>query len=89
MEYRVKHSIDLQARYAITTGADFVYGATRPKRYVVRYALRQSQYRAGISLRASYAMSGTDIVYAVVVLRNSYALSGTDIAYGAIILRAV
>eukprot|EP00961_Rhodomonas_salina_P033731 453642-Rhodomonas_salina.2 len=34
-----------------------------------------------ILLRACYAMSGTDLVYAPILLRASYAMSGTDIGW--------
>eukprot|EP00961_Rhodomonas_salina_P129765 1747421-Rhodomonas_salina.2 len=45
--------------------------------------------RTGISLRARYTMSGTDIAYGASCLRARYAMSVTEIAYGAAIgLRA-
>eukprot|EP00961_Rhodomonas_salina_P235117 3177848-Rhodomonas_salina.6 len=36
-----------------------------------------------VVLRACYAMSGTDLVYAAISLRACYALSGTDLTCGA------
>eukprot|EP00961_Rhodomonas_salina_P021590 289944-Rhodomonas_salina.1 len=38
------------------------------------------QARISISLRAFYAMSGTDIAYADISLCTCYAMSGTDLA---------
>eukprot|EP00961_Rhodomonas_salina_P263175 3556346-Rhodomonas_salina.3 len=38
----------------------------------------------GISLRASYAMSGTDHAYGGIFLHACYTMSGTELAYGAI-----
>eukprot|EP00961_Rhodomonas_salina_P118643 1597324-Rhodomonas_salina.2 len=42
------------------------------------------QVSAPISLRACYAMSGTDIAYCDIALRACYAMSHTDLAYRAI-----
>eukprot|EP00961_Rhodomonas_salina_P042770 575056-Rhodomonas_salina.1 len=36
----------------------------------------------GVTLRASYAVSGTDLAYGEISLRASYAMSGTELAYG-------
>eukprot|EP00961_Rhodomonas_salina_P097238 1307742-Rhodomonas_salina.4 len=36
---------------------------------------------AAISLRAPYAMSGTDLAYAAICLRAPYAMSGSELAY--------
>eukprot|EP00961_Rhodomonas_salina_P134844 1813766-Rhodomonas_salina.1 len=44
--------------------------------------------RHAISLRACYAMSGTEIPYDAISLRACYAMSGTEIPYGDISLRA-
>eukprot|EP00961_Rhodomonas_salina_P236057 3190258-Rhodomonas_salina.2 len=43
---------------------------------------------SGTSLRACYAMSGTDEAYATICLRACYAMPGTDIGYAAMCLRA-
>eukprot|EP00961_Rhodomonas_salina_P031753 428191-Rhodomonas_salina.1 len=37
---------------------------------------------SAISLRASYAMSGTDLACGAISLGACYAMSGTDLAYG-------
>eukprot|EP00961_Rhodomonas_salina_P073203 983480-Rhodomonas_salina.2 len=62
------------------SGTDLVYGATS------RRASPTEQ--VAISLRACYAMSGTDLANDDVSLCACYAMSGTEIAYGAISLRA-
>eukprot|EP00961_Rhodomonas_salina_P023507 315720-Rhodomonas_salina.1 len=43
----------------------------------------QVQTTVAISLRACYAMSGTDLDCGAIGLRACYAMSGTDLAYGA------
>eukprot|EP00961_Rhodomonas_salina_P174838 2358474-Rhodomonas_salina.4 len=43
---------------------------------------------SGPPLRASYAMSGTELASGTIPLRASYAMSGTDIPYAAVSLRA-
>eukprot|EP00961_Rhodomonas_salina_P206922 2793416-Rhodomonas_salina.1 len=45
-------------------------------------------YALAVSLRACYAMSGTDLLNGAIGLRASYAMSGTNTAHGAIGLRA-
>eukprot|EP00961_Rhodomonas_salina_P273787 3699094-Rhodomonas_salina.1 len=50
--------------------------------------LQLVRYSTSIFLRASYALSGTDLAYGPICLRASYALSGTDLAYGRMSLRA-
>eukprot|EP00961_Rhodomonas_salina_P303051 3941078-Rhodomonas_salina.3 len=42
-----------------------------------------SKVKPAILLRASYAMSGTDLANVATGLRQRYAMSGTDLAYGA------
>eukprot|EP00961_Rhodomonas_salina_P260226 3516563-Rhodomonas_salina.4 len=59
------------------SGTDIAYAATRSRR-----ADPPPQVKSAIRLRASYAMSGTDIACSI-CLRAAYAMSGTDIAYGA------
>eukprot|EP00961_Rhodomonas_salina_P134237 1805446-Rhodomonas_salina.7 len=43
---------------------------------------------SAISLRARYAMSGTDVADGAISLRARYAMSGTDGAHDAVCLRA-
>eukprot|EP00961_Rhodomonas_salina_P143931 1937306-Rhodomonas_salina.2 len=54
------------------SGTDLAYAATRFLRK------RFEAHRFATCLRACYAMSGTDLVFAVV---RCYAMSGTDQAY--------
>eukprot|EP00961_Rhodomonas_salina_P008786 119595-Rhodomonas_salina.2 len=55
-------------------------------RYDVLHDVRRSY---AISLRACYALSGTDLAYAAICLRVCYTLARTDLAKGAIGLRDV
>eukprot|EP00961_Rhodomonas_salina_P303874 3941399-Rhodomonas_salina.4 len=45
-------------------------------------AVNQQGLDSATSLRACYAMSGTDLVSGPICLRKRYALSDTDLAYG-------
>eukprot|EP00961_Rhodomonas_salina_P154159 2076502-Rhodomonas_salina.1 len=46
-----------------------------------RLGKAEARYKTAISLRACYAMSGTDIGYIAIGLRTCYAMSGTELAY--------
>eukprot|EP00961_Rhodomonas_salina_P238040 3217177-Rhodomonas_salina.1 len=59
------------------------YGATRPYAPLVPPSLSRPSAVPATSLRARYAMSGTEIAYAAIGLRDRYAMPGTELAYGA------
>eukprot|EP00961_Rhodomonas_salina_P073194 983385-Rhodomonas_salina.1 len=63
------------ARYALS-GTVVAYAATRS---LGGARSSTAQARSAISLRARYAMSGTDIACAAICLRTRYAMSSTDI----------
>eukprot|EP00961_Rhodomonas_salina_P002876 39279-Rhodomonas_salina.3 len=71
------------------SGTDVGYAATRSRMRTSRprslsAVTRRGQVKSAISLRACYAMSGTDIAYAAANLpTHVLALSGTEIAYAA------
>eukprot|EP00961_Rhodomonas_salina_P045017 604601-Rhodomonas_salina.5 len=66
------------------SGTEIAYGAMAIWRGSGR---AHRQRRSAISLRAPYAMSGTDIAYGATSPRALYAMSGTDRTEDAIELR--
>eukprot|EP00961_Rhodomonas_salina_P005507 74791-Rhodomonas_salina.4 len=70
------------------SGTDLAYGAIAStgfgpasgRRASVSMVLESDLVQTATSLRACYAMSGTELAYG---LRTPYAISGTDLAYGA------
>eukprot|EP00961_Rhodomonas_salina_P132036 1777522-Rhodomonas_salina.1 len=62
-------------------GTDLGYAATRRSPLVPN---APTGVHSANSLRACYAMSGTDLGYAAIGLRACYAMSGTDLAYATI-----
>eukprot|EP00961_Rhodomonas_salina_P192475 2597716-Rhodomonas_salina.2 len=62
------------------SGTELAYGGTAPKSSKACSGVMRS---GGTSLRACYAMSGTDVVYGTGCLR---AMSGTGILYDVICL---
>eukprot|EP00961_Rhodomonas_salina_P094155 1266794-Rhodomonas_salina.1 len=75
-------------------------GAFCTVRKQMQFATISIQFVSKTSVRACYAMPGTDLAlccyalsgtglaYCAVCLRASYAMSGTDVAFGFVILRA-
>eukprot|EP00961_Rhodomonas_salina_P013290 178554-Rhodomonas_salina.1 len=63
------------------SGTDIAYNATR-------HSWQPSLVSDAVSLRACYAMSGTDVQHGATNLHSCYAMFGTDVQYGATNLRA-
>eukprot|EP00961_Rhodomonas_salina_P271116 3663327-Rhodomonas_salina.1 len=64
------------------SGTNLAYAALLQSQcYGSAYRLLRSL--RGSSLRACYAMSGTDLARGSILLRAFYTVSGTDLAYGA------